>query len=140
MQDVIDFYYLHKRGMYTKLLLRVQLSMWKNLNYDSRPLILAAAYGIGLPISEEMLGPDYASYDIADYIRDDHYSLLNSHDGLKPDDEMLLHCKGYNYRVEDNQHITPAVLQERRTAREKYIERLLVRMGVDVGVGRGGDG
>ena len=132
MQDVIDFYYLHKRGMYTKLLLRVQLSMWKNLNYDSRPLILAAAYGIGLPIPEEMLGPDYASYDIADYIRDDHYSLLNSHDGLKPDDEMLLHCKGYNYRVEDNQHITPAVLQERRTAREKYIERLLVRLGVDV--------
>lgn len=140
MQDVIDFYYLHKRGMYTKLLLRVQLSMWKNLNYDSRPLILAAAYGIGLPIPEEMLGPDYASYDIADYIRDDHYSLLNSHDGLKPDDEMLLHCKGYNYRVEDNQHITPAILQERRTAREKYIERLLVRMGVDVGVGRGGEG
>ena len=28
VQDVIDFYYLHKRGMYTKLLLRVQLSMW----------------------------------------------------------------------------------------------------------------
>ena len=140
MQDVIDFYYLHKHGMYTKLLLRVQLSMWKNLNYDSRPLILAAAYGIGLPIPEEMLGPDYASYDIADYIRDDHYSLLNSHDGLKPDDEMLLHCKGYNYRVEDNQHITPAILQERRTTREKYIERLLARMGVDVAVGRGCDG
>ena len=139
MQDVIDFYYLHKRGMYTKLLLRVQLSMWKNLNYDSRPLILAAAYGIGLPIPEEMLGPDYAAYDIADYIKDDHYSLLNSHDGLKPDDEMLLHCKSYAYRVEDNQHVTPAILQERRAAREKYIERLLVRMGVDVGMGRGGD-
>ena len=137
VQDVIDFYYLHKRGMYTKLLLRVQLSMWKNNNYDSRPLILAAAFGIGLPIPEAMLGPNYASYEIGDYIRDDHYTLLNSRQGLKPDDEMLLKCPDYVYRVEDNAHITPAILQERRAAREKYIEKLLVRMGLDVGVWTG---
>ena len=137
VQDVIDFYYLHKRGMYTKLLLRVQLSMWKNNNYDSRPLILAAAFGIGLPIPEAMLGPNYASYEIGDYIRDDHYTLLNSRQGLKPDDEMLLQCPDYAYRVEDNAHITPAILQERRAAREKYIEKLLVRMGLDVGVRTG---
>lgn len=72
VQDVVDFYYLYKRGMYTKLLLRVQLAMWKSMNYDARPLILAAAYGIGLPIPEEVLGPNYASYNLADFIHDDH--------------------------------------------------------------------
>lgn len=130
---MIDFYYLHKRGMYTKLLLRVQLSMWKASNYDSRPLILAAAYGIGLPIPEEVLGPNYASYNIADFIRDDHVSILNSNQGLKPDDEILLHCPGFEYRVEDNQHVTPEILWKRRQARERYIENLLRRMGLDVG-------
>ena len=50
---------------------------------------------------------------------------------------MLLQCPDYAYRVEDNTHITPAILQERRAAREKYIEKLLVRMGLDVGVRTG---
>ena len=132
VQDVVDFYYLYKRGMYTKLLLRVQLSMWKSMNYDARPLILAAAYGIGLPIPEEVLGPNYASYNIADYIHDDHVSVLNSNSGLKPDDEILLHHPSYQYNLEDNEHITPTILQERRIAREKRIEQLLVNMGLDV--------
>ena len=132
VQDVIDFYYLHKRGMYVKLLLRVQLSMWKNMHYDVRPLILVAAYGIGLPIPEEMMGPNYADYNIADYIRDDHITLLDSGNGLKVEDRMLLHHPTYKYRVEDNANITPAILTERRIAREKRIEQLLINMGVDV--------
>ena len=103
------------------------------MNYDTRPLILAAAYGIGLPIPEEVLGPNYASYDIADYIKDDRVSVLNSNQGLKPDAEILLHHQTYRYNVEDNQHITPAILQERRAVREKRMEQLLVNMGLDVG-------
>lgn len=118
--------------MYTKLLLRVQLSMWKSMNYDARPLILAAAYGIGLPIPEEVLGPNYASYNLADYIHDDHVSVLNGNFGLKPDDEILLHHPSYQYNLEDNEHITPAILQERRMIRERRIEQLLVNMGLDV--------
>lgn len=137
MQDVIDFYYLHKRGMYVKLLLRIQLLMWKNSHYDVRPLILVAAYGIGLPIPEEMLGPNYAEYNIADYIKDDHITLLNSKQGVKVEDEMLLRHPTYHYRVEDNAAITPAILTERRLVREKRIEQLLINMGVDVGPPRG---
>lgn len=140
VQDVIDFYYMNKRGMYVKLLLRVQLSMWKNLNYDSRPLLLAAAYGIGLPIPEEVFCPNYADYDISQYIKEDHITLLNSNQGLKPDDEMLLKHPSYQYNPEDNQHITPSLLLERKNAREKRIEQLLVRMGVDVGVVEGAEG
>lgn len=129
---MIDFYYLHKRGMYVKLLLRVQLSMWKNMNYDSRPLLLAAAYGIGLPIPEKVFCPNYADYDVSEFIKDDHVSILNGNQGLKPDDEMLLRHPTYKYNVEDNVHITPAILLERKNAREKRIEQLLVSMGVDV--------
>ena len=133
MQDVVDFYYLYKRGMYPKLLLRVQLAMWKSMNYDARPLIHAAAYGIGLPIPDEVLGPNYASYNLADFIHDDHVTLLNGCQGLKPDDEMLLRHPSYRYDVSQNAHVTPALLQERRAAREKRIEQLLVNMGLDVG-------
>ena len=137
MQDVVDFYYLYKRGMYTKLLLRVQLAMWKSMNYDARPLILAAAYGIGLPIPEEVLGPNYASYNLADFIHDDHVTILNSEQGLKPDDVILMHHPSYRYDVSQNAHVTPGILQERRAAREKRIEQLLMRMGLDVGLMRG---
>lgn len=133
MQDVVDFYYMYKRGMYTKLLLRAQLAMWKSMKYDSRPLILVAAYGIGLPIPEEVLGPNYAEYNIADFIRDDHVSILNSNQGVKPDDEILLHNPEFSYNVEDNKHITAEILHKRRQAREKHIEQLLRKMGVDVG-------
>ena len=136
MQDVIDFYYLHKRGMYVKLLLRIQLLMWKNMHYDVRPLILVAAYGIGLPIPEEMLGPNYADYNIADYIKEDHITLLNSQQGVKVEDEVLLRHPTYQYRVEDTATITPALLTERRQVREKRIEQLLMNMGVDVSVER----
>ena len=123
--------------MYVKLLLRVQLSMWKNMNYDSRPLLLAAAYGIGLPIPEKVFCPNYADYDISEFIKNDRVTLLNSNQGMKPDDEMLLTHPTYQYHAEDNPHITPAMLLERKTLREKRIEQLLVRMGVDVGgVGR----
>ena len=132
VQDVIDFYYLHKRGMYVKLLLRIQLLMWKNMHYDVRPLILVAAYGIGLPIPEEMLGPNYADYNIADYIKEDHMTLLNSQQGVKVEDEVLLRHPTYQYRVEDNATITPALLTERRQVREKRIEQLLMNMGVDL--------
>lgn len=118
--------------MYVKLLLRVQLSMWKNMNYDARPLLLAAAYGIGLPIPEKVFCPNYADYDISEFIKDDHVSILNGNQGLKPDDEMLLHHPTYKYNVEDNDHITPAILLERKNAREKRIEQLLINMGVDV--------
>ncbi|KAK8810032.1 hypothetical protein WA538_003584 [Blastocystis sp. DL] len=132
VQDVVDFYYLYKRGMYTKLLLRVQLAMWKSMNYDARPLILAAAYGIGLPIPEEVLGPNYASYNLADFIHDDHVTILNSEQGLKPDDVILMHHPSYRYDVSQNAHVTPGILQERRAAREKRIEQLLMRMGLDL--------
>ena len=133
VQDVIDFYYMNKRGMYVKLLLRVQLSMWKNMNYDSRPLLLAAAYGIGLPIPEKVFCPNYADFDISEFIKNDRITLLNSRQGVKPDDEMLLNHPSYQYNPEDNQHITASMLLERKNAREKRIEQLLIRMGVDVG-------
>lgn len=118
--------------MYVKLLLRIQLSMWKNSNYDSRPLLLAAAYGIGLPIPEEVFCKNYASYDISQYIKDDHISLLNGKHGLKSEDEMLLKHPDYHYDIEENDHISRERLRERKIVREKRIEQLLKQMGVDV--------
>ena len=71
-------------------------------------------------------------YNIADYIKEDHITLLNSQQGVKVEDEMLLRHPTYQYRAEDNATITPAMLTERRQVREKRIEQLLINMGVDV--------
>lgn len=120
--------------MYVKLLLRVQLSMWKNGNYDSRPLLLAAAYGIGLPIPEEVFCKDYASYDISQYIKDENVSIMNGNHGMKSEDLMLLRHPKYKYDYEENCHVSRETLLERRNVREKRIEQLLMQMGVDVGV------
>ena len=120
--------------MYVKLLLRIQLSMWKNSNYDSRPLLLVAAYGIGLPIPEEVFCKNYASYDISQYIKDDHVSILNGNHGLKSEDEMLLKHPDYHYDIEENEHISRETLKERKIVREKRIEQLFRQMGVDVGL------
>ena len=55
---------------------------------------------------------------------------------MKVEDEVLLRHPTYQYRVEDNATITPALLTERRQVREKRIEQLLMNMGVDVSVER----
>ena len=130
IQDVIDFYYQNKRGLYYKLLLRVQLMRWKNQNYDQRPVLLAAAYGIGLPIPEKVFCPNYADFDIGEFIKDGQITVTEK--GVKPEDVMLLSHPTYKYNIEDNKHITPEILRERRMVREKRIEELLMRMGVDV--------
>lgn len=131
-QDVIDFYYTHKRGMYTKLLLKVQLLRWKAGIYDTRPLILAAAYGIGLPIPREVLNKDYMNIDIGQYIRESSVTPALEMASLKCEDQILCNLPDSGYRSEDNESVSPEMLTARKKYRDKHIESILESMGVDL--------
>ncbi|KAK8805494.1 hypothetical protein WA158_002150 [Blastocystis sp. Blastoise] len=119
--EVIDFYYRMKKGLHIPLLLRVYISLKRAKNGDQRPIVLAAAYAIGLPIPESVFTPDYASVNIYEYISEYQYN--------HPESPYIQQPLPFSY---DGEEMSPEERRRRRQAREHEIEHLLEKMGIDL--------
>ena len=119
--EVIDYYYRMKKGLHIPLLLRVYVSLKRQKKGDQRPIVLAAAYAIGLPIPEAAFTPNYADFDVYEYLKDYEYNCADS--------PYIQQPMPFFY---DGIEMTPQERRERRAQREKEIEHLLERMGIDL--------
>lgn len=76
---------------------------------------------LGLPIPEAAFTPNYADFDVYEYLKDYEYNCADS--------PYIQQPMPFFY---DGIEMTPQERRERRAQREKEIEHLLERMGIDV--------